>query len=194
MDAEVAGAADLDELTRMLSAAFAEDPLWRWAFPEMEHLAAFWRLCIGSALRFRCSRFLPGYAAASIWIPPGETELDAHAEERASAFIADVAGERAGDLLELLERFESAHPRERPPHYHLTIFGTAPDRRGSGLGMSLLRDDLARIDAEHMPAYLESSNPANDARYEAVGFTRVGGFSTPDGRHRVSTMWREARL
>jgi hypothetical protein len=41
-----------------------------------------------------------------------------------------------------------------------------------------------------MPAYLESTNPANDRRYEGVGFERVGEFSTPDGQHMVSTMWR----
>ncbi len=44
-----------------------------------------------------------------------------------------------------------------------------------------------------MPAYLESSNPANDRRYEALGFKRIGAFSTPDGQHSVSTMWREPR-
>src|SRR4051794_17617374 len=94
---QVAGPGDLDELTGMLSAAFADDPLWRWAFPEMEHLTSFWRLCIGSVLRFPCSRFLPEYAAATVWVPPGETELDVAGEERAVAFIESVAGSRAPD-------------------------------------------------------------------------------------------------
>jgi len=44
-----------------------------------------------------------------------------------------------------------------------------------------------------MPAYLESSNPDNDKRYERVGFRRVGEFATPDGSRKVATMWREAR-
>jgi predicted GNAT family acetyltransferase len=57
--------------------------------------------------------------------------------------------------------------------------------------MRLLAENLARIDAEGMPAYLESSNPVNDRRYEGVGFERVGEFSTPDGAHTVTTMWRE---
>jgi predicted GNAT superfamily acetyltransferase len=59
--------------------------------------------------------------------------------------------------------------------------------------MALLAENLTLIDAEHMPAYLESTNPANDARYASVGFEAVGAFETPDGRHRVTTMWREAR-
>ena len=59
--------------------------------------------------------------------------------------------------------------------------------------MELLAANLARIDDEGLPAYLESSNPANDERYERVGFERVGEFSTPDGSHTVVTMWREPR-
>jgi hypothetical protein len=48
-----------------------------------------------------------------------------------------------------------------------------------------------RASAEGMPAYLESSNPANDARYERIGFRKIGAFATPDGAHTVATMWRE---
>jgi hypothetical protein len=44
-----------------------------------------------------------------------------------------------------------------------------------------------------MPAYLESTNPENDKRYERLGFVRRGEFSTPDGQHTVTTMWREPR-
>jgi hypothetical protein len=44
-----------------------------------------------------------------------------------------------------------------------------------------------------MPAYLESSNPDNNGRYERIGFRRVGEFSTPDDRHTVATMWRDPR-
>jgi hypothetical protein len=44
-----------------------------------------------------------------------------------------------------------------------------------------------------MPAYLESSNSANDSRYERQGFARLGELTRPDGRQTVTTMWREAR-
>jgi hypothetical protein len=57
--------------------------------------------------------------------------------------------------------------------------------------MDLLAANLAQIDAEAAPAYLESSNPTNNARYERLGFKPHGEFSTPEGRHTVTTMWRE---
>ncbi len=39
--------------------------------------------------------------------------------------------------------------------------------------MDLLRHNLAKIDEQRMPAYLESSNPRNDQRYQGVGFRPV---------------------
>ena len=59
--------------------------------------------------------------------------------------------------------------------------------------MGLLAENLARIDELGMPAYLESSNPENRARYERLGFEQVGEFSTPDASRVVATMWREPR-
>jgi predicted GNAT family acetyltransferase len=59
--------------------------------------------------------------------------------------------------------------------------------------MALLAQSLARIDAEGAPAYLESTNPANERRYEAVGFERLGEFELGEGGPNVTQMWREPR-
>ena len=59
--------------------------------------------------------------------------------------------------------------------------------------MALVADKLALLDAESTPAYLESSNPANHARYERAGFERTGSFTTPDASHELATMWRAPR-
>jgi hypothetical protein len=59
--------------------------------------------------------------------------------------------------------------------------------------MALLKENLARIDAEHMPAYLESSNPANNHRYESVGFVSVVSFWAPGDGPVVTGMWRKSR-
>jgi ribosomal protein S18 acetylase RimI-like enzyme len=129
-------------------------------------------------------------AAASVWIPPDGTELTEEEEERVEPLIRDLIGARAEDVMELLERFDAAHPRERP-HYYLSLLGTHPNYRGRGLGIALLSENLGRMDAQGVPAYLESSNPGNDSRYERLGFRRVGEFTTPDGERTVTTMWRE---
>ncbi|HEY7256355.1 MAG TPA: GNAT family N-acetyltransferase [Solirubrobacterales bacterium] len=186
----VATERDLDRVTETLTAAFADDPLWSWAFPEREILEAWWRFHVSSALRYPWVLVADDGAAASVWIPPGGVELTEDEEHRVEPLLHDLVGSRAPDVLELLDRFERSHPDDEP-HYYLSLLGTHPDHRGKGAGMALLADGLTRIDAERMPAYLESSNSANDPRYERLGFERVGEFRRPDEAVTVSTMWRE---
>lgn len=192
MEVRVAAEGDVDGLTATLVAAFESDPLWGWAFPR-GGLDSVWRLCVESAVRrYSLVRFVGDYAAAAVWIPPGGRELTAAEEASLGPLLEDRIGSRAAEVLALFERMERAHPDE-PPHYYLSLLGTHPDQRGKGLGMSLLADNLAEIDSEGMPAYLESSNRDNDARYERLGFARVGEFERPDGQLTCATMWREPR-
>jgi GNAT superfamily N-acetyltransferase len=190
--AQIATKSDLDKVTDTLWAAFCGDPLWTWAFPNPRELKVWWRFLINSSLRYPWVWFTGAYAAAAVWIPPDGTELTEEEEQSVEPLLNDLAGSRAVPLMQLLARFEESHPRERS-HYYLSLLGTHPDHRGRGLGMALLSENLSRIDDEKMPAYLESSNPDNVPRYERLGFTRVGEFSTPDGSHTVTTMWREGR-
>jgi ribosomal protein S18 acetylase RimI-like enzyme len=192
--ARIASASDLEGITTTLTAAFEHDPLWSWAFPDPEDLAVLWRFYIGSALRrYPTVRIVGDYAAASVWIPPQGTELTGEEEEQMESLVRELIGPRAAVVMELVERFDASHPREQP-HYYLSLLGTHPDYRGQGLGMALLSETLASIDSEGAPAYLESSNPGNDRRYERLGFKRVGELTTPAGEHTVTTMWREAQV
>jgi GNAT superfamily N-acetyltransferase len=190
LNVRTASPSDLDGLTALLTAAFEHDPLWRWAFPE-GGLERWWRFLIGSALRYPHVWIAGDYAAAAVWIPPGGVELTEAEEEQVEPLLRELIGTRAGEVMELIERFETSHPHGSP-HYYLSLLGTDPKRRGEGLGMSLLRHNLGLIDAEGMAAYLESSNPANDSRYERLGFAPHGAFTTPDDKHSVTTMWRDA--
>jgi ribosomal protein S18 acetylase RimI-like enzyme len=185
----VATEADLDRVTRTLWLAFCDDPLWSWAFPERSKLETWWRFLIRSALSHRWVWVLGDCAAASVWIPPEREELSPEEEQQVQGLLEGLVGARAAEVMALLERFDASHPRASP-HYYLSLLGTHPEYRGRGLGMSLLAENLRRIDEQRMPAYLESSNPANDRRYEGLGFERVGAFSTPDASHTASTMWR----
>jgi GNAT superfamily N-acetyltransferase len=181
---------DLDGLTETLTAAFANDPVWSWAFPDQRGLGAWWRLFVRSALRYRWVWTIADYAAVAVWIPPGGVELTEDEAAQLEPMLEDVIGPRADEVLDLVERFDATHPAE-PPHYYLSLLGTHPSHRGKGLGMALLARNLMTIDAEAMPAYLESTNVANDKRYESQGFRRVGSFSRPDEQVTISAMWRD---
>lgn len=191
-----ATAADADRVTEIITLAFAQDPLWGHALARPDgadgHHATFWRLFVEGALRYPWTWLTGGGEATTLWIPPGGAEMTAEQERQLAGLAASYLGPAADDYVELLGRFEAAHPHAEP-HYFLTLFGTHPDHRGRGIGMRLLAHDLELIDAEHMPAYLESSNPANNRRYAGVGFEPHGEFSYPGGGPVVTTMWRPAR-
>jgi len=48
--------------------------------------------------------------------------------------------------------------------------------QGQGIGAALMRHALERVDAERLPAYLESSNSRNISLYRRFGFELVGQF------------------
>jgi GNAT superfamily N-acetyltransferase len=173
------------------------DPLWSRAMERADgrtdHHAEFWRLSVQGALRHQWTWLTQEGEATSIWIPPGGTELTPEQEIMLVELARQHLGSTSGRYLELLERFGAAHPHAEP-HYYLSLLGTHPAHRGKGIGMRLLAHDLALIDGEHLPAYLESSNAANNDRYARVGFEPIGEFSFPaDDGLVVTTMWRPAR-
>jgi GNAT superfamily N-acetyltransferase len=191
-----ASAADMESVTSIVTLAFARDPLWAhaMALPDggTAHHGEFWRLFIEGALRYPCTWLTSGGEATSVWIPPGETEMTPEQEQRLADLATSHLGRAAGDYLELVSRFDAAHPRAEP-HYYLSLLAAHPEHRGKGIGMRLLAHDLEQVDANHLPAYLESSNPANNRRYASVGFETHGEFCYPGGGPVVTTMWRRAR-
>ncbi len=125
-------------------------------------------------------------------VPPDGIELTDDEDATIEPVLRRLIGPWADTVLEGLHRFDQARPQEEP-HYYLSLLGTRTNRRGEGLGMALLADCLDMIDAEHQPASLESSNPSNNSRYEAVGFAEIGTFTTPKNGPVVTQMWRSAR-
>ena len=81
----------------------------------------------------------------------------------------------------------------REPHFYLGLLGTHDAHRGQGRGMCLLAENLTAVDAHGAAAYLESSNPANDARYGRLGFSPHGKITAATG-HVMTTMWRPGGL
>jgi GNAT superfamily N-acetyltransferase len=190
----LATAAGAAAITATLSSAFEADPLWSWAFPDDDkrpaQYEAFFRLFVESAIPNGWVWTTDQAAAAAVWTPPDKSELSEEAEAKLEPFLAAELGAHAEPVLQVMEQFDLSRPDDQD-FYYLSLLGTHPDHRGHGIGMGLLAANLGQIDAEGMPAYLESSNPANNARYERLGFRPRTEFSTPEGLHTVTTMWRE---
>src|SRR5262249_21986399 len=149
----------------------------------------WWPMFVESALPHGWVWMAPQAATIAVWVPPGRPELSDEAEARIPALLGELLGERAPLVLNGLLQFEAAHPHDEP-HYYLSFVATHDDYRGHGIGEQLLAQNLERIDTEHMPAYLESSNPRNLARYERLGFRPRRDFEFAPGGPVITTMWR----
>jgi GNAT superfamily N-acetyltransferase len=188
---------DIPAIVETISLAFHDDPTWSWAFPEQaerqRQYAAWWGFLIEAAMRFEPPAVFvtDRMEAAAIWFPPGEDELTPENEREMPVLLRGLVGDRVDDLMELMERFERIQPRD-PPHYYLDLLGVHDDHRGKGIGMRLLAENLERFDGEGVPSYLESSNSANDHRYEGLGYERIGEFMTPDDSVTIGAFWRDA--
>lgn len=198
-DARAARAADVDEMARILTLAFLDDPVWGPAFPESGRRRAvadaFWHFMCTEALRFPDSMVTvaagPALKAVSVWLPPGANEVSDASHDAYDAMTLELLGAAAADrLAQAGERFAAARPDE--PHAYLTLLGVAPEWRGGGHGMGLLRAALSRYDALGIPTFLESSNPVNDRRYEVLGYRPRSKVILATGAV-VQTYWREAQ-
>jgi GNAT superfamily N-acetyltransferase len=191
----IAQPTDVPAITAAVNSAFFDDPLWSWAFPDpdrrRQQFQIWWQIFIRSALRYPWLMVTEHCESVTVWIPPGGVELTTQEEAQVAPTVVALLGTDSNRALAAIEELDGAHPRDEP-HFYLSIFATHGEHRGQGLGMGLLRKALERIDQHAMPAYLESSNAANHARYESVGFQPLRQFSAMPGGPTVQTMWRAA--
>ena len=193
--ARIATSDDIDAVVATLTTAFFDDPVWGPAFPDVDHrasqAAALWRLLVTSAMRYPWTLVTENVESAAIWLPPDGVELTDQEADELEDFLIDTTNRTvANGIVAILEQLASARPSE--PHFFLSLLATHDQHRGGGLGMGLLRENLARTDALGAATYLESTNPANNKRYTSVGFTARDEITTASG-HIVTTMWRAAR-
>jgi ribosomal protein S18 acetylase RimI-like enzyme len=186
----VVGERDEPRVVATLVSAFIADPVERWLFAEpVDYLTHFARF-VGAfgAVGFESGSVfgLSDFAAVAVWVPPG-----AHADDDAIVGVLTdaVPSHKHADAFAVLEQMDAAHPNEE--HWYLPWLGVDSARQGTGLGASLLRHGLARVDADHAPAFLETPNPRTVPFYERHGFT-VSAVSQAGACPPVTSMWRPA--
>jgi len=165
--------ADETKAVDVIVLAFSADPAARWAWSDphayLEHFPRFVRAFGGGAFRNDSADQVADVAGAALWLPPG-VEPD---EAALTALIESTAPKHLlGDIFGVLEQMGSHHPTE--PHWYLPLIGVDPPQQGRGHGAALMRHALVRCDRDHVPAYLESSNPRNIPLYQRHGFEVLG--------------------
>ena len=186
-----AGPGDLDAVVDLLTGVFLDDPLMSAiaaAAPEPRaalghlhrvELAAHY-LAADPAARADSRVDLAVDAAGgdplgvALWDAPSSTDVVGPlgpGNEPPPGLDLDLLGGAWELCLADAAQCEAHRPAE--PHWYLYMVAVAPAARGRGIGGRLLGHGLKRVDAEGLPAHLESTTPGSRRLYERFGFRQV---------------------
>ena len=190
--------AELNEVARVLAAAFTDDPVWSAIGPHRRgHRAfasrfAFWGIVTAAArhgARIRAAREPGGgpIVAATISFPDGSWPLSDAATlwELPWFFVAGPLPVSRG--LRDDRAMRSTHAEH--PHDYVWFVGVHPDQQGRGIGRALMAELHEWSEPGGLPIYLETSREENVAFYGSMGYELLGDMQMPSG----PMMWRMER-
>jgi GNAT superfamily N-acetyltransferase len=199
IEARPARKPDIPELSHVLGRAFYDDPVTAWMLPdENSRLSRLPRLFAtltrhhhfaGGGVEVACDA--SGIGAAALWDPPDRWTQTPREQLAMLPSVIRTFGYRSAAARDVFEVVKRHHPEE--PHWYLAVLGSDTVVRGKGFGQVLMRSRLERCDAEHCPAYLESSKPENVPYYQRFGFEVAGEIVLPNGGPTLWPMWRAPR-
>jgi ribosomal protein S18 acetylase RimI-like enzyme len=152
---------------------FSTDPVARWLYPEpadyFRWFPKFVRAFAGKAIENGTAFCTADYSGAALWLKPF-----LHPDEDAMVELVreSIPRYKQPSVFELFEKMDAGHPNRA--HWYLPMIGVDTFEQNKKIGTSLMREALARVDEEGLPAYLESSNPRNISLYRRFGFEAVG--------------------
>ncbi|MEU1587622.1 GNAT family N-acetyltransferase [Micromonospora sp. NPDC005710] len=174
----IAAPAHRDAVVGTLVAAFVQDPVLRYLFPDDDtyprYAAAFFGHLFDKRVHRSSIWTIGGGASVAVWEPPADPSTAAHqSPEEASLYPVDVRAR--------VEGYDHVVYAALPtyPFWYLGVLGTHPDSAGRGWGRAVMRAGLERAAADGLPAILETSNPGNVELYRRAGWEVVATLAEP---------------
>lgn len=174
---------DHDAVIATLAQAFYADPAFCYILRdgtsrERRMTALFKMIAADDAVAGRVVRS-KGDEAAALWRAPGKADSE--------------DAPMIGQLLPMLRIFGLSLPRalrvvegidrHRPKgdFWYLHFVGVRSAHRGKGWGGRIIREGLARADAQGLPSWLETATPENVPLYQRLGFVIQREWDVPRG-------------
>ena len=158
----------------VLAAAFINDPVMRWLFPNphtyLNVFEGFADAFGGAAIALGHGYIAEDYQGVALWFPPG---VNNDPETMAGMIMANCDDSVLADIPVFMAQMESMHPADDNCWY-LPIIGVDVCYQGRGIGAALLKRALSVIDDQGGAAYLEASTKQNAALYQRHGFEFTG--------------------
>jgi ribosomal protein S18 acetylase RimI-like enzyme len=185
---------DLKDVGQILGAAFQNDPISSFLFPDplrrAEVQPAFFQAFSALALETDGAIYLTEDGmATTVWFASNE-DGEEEDDETFMARFDMLVDDETDRFTTLTEWMAENHPT-RGDHRHLQFIGVHPEQQRTGVGGTLLRHNLAIVDEMGMPAYLEASSALSPPLYQRHGFEHIGTPFGADPGPRMYPMWRE---
>jgi len=165
---------ELDQVLHTVTLAFSADPLMRWMLPRADnYLQGFGPIIkafCGESIVNDATYVTEDFGGAALWLPPG---LGPDEDAMGELAVKYMNPEILEDFGELMGQMDHYHPHDEPCWY-LAVIGADNYHQGKGIGSALMKHATRMLDESSMPAYLESSNPANISLYQRHGFEIMG--------------------
>jgi ribosomal protein S18 acetylase RimI-like enzyme len=184
----------LAEASLVVAAAFDDDPLTSFLFPDPSHRrgyvwanAATLRVILPLGATYTTPP--PRIEGVAAFCPPGCYPRPWWAE--AWQLRAGLLRVPLGTVLRAMRMSAAVrrlHPKE--PHWYLETLAVRPDRQRQGVGSFLISSTLERADRDALPVYLETTKDVNVVYYRRFGFEVVEELKVGGGAPPVWTMLR----
>jgi ribosomal protein S18 acetylase RimI-like enzyme len=183
-----------------LTAAFHDDPMTEFLFPEQESRT----IVLSTAMEFlwglsfeksQISTDEDECAGAIGTLPPGQYPvpflklLSLISKFVSKSVLSGLPIRVIYECLRIFSQLDKAHLLE--PHWYVQVLGVRPNHQGKGLGGKLLRPVLEKADQAGVVVYLETSNPKNLDFYRKHGFEVMEEITPVDGCPAVRRMLRK---
>jgi ribosomal protein S18 acetylase RimI-like enzyme len=174
--------------------SFSVDPINLWVFRNEQSLKYFYSLCAKKLyLQQGFGHVMQDGSGGSLWLPPKVKKhiplynsMDiAYRMIRHSGIGSIFRGIVFDDVL------TKKHPTES--HFYLYAIGARQGMQGKGIGGKIMEAGLKQVDAQNMPAYLESSKQENIGFYQRFGFEVIEKCTPTKHSPSIWLMWREKR-
>lgn len=165
-------------MTNNLVAAFVQDPLVRYLFPEedsyVERASAFFGYLFDKRVACGTIWVTDGCEGASLWSQPADLPQRVTIDEVGlRERLLGAVGVEAAERIEQYDEVIGAALPVDGDFWYLGVLGSHPSHAGRGLGDAVMRAGLDRVRGENGVAYLETSRPDNVGYYERRGWSVV---------------------
>ncbi len=175
--------ADKGAVSEMLGAAFQDEPVMAYIFPDPEvrraRLPGFFGVIYDGDGANGARLMTVNGEAAALWRAPGHGHLSfAEKMQQAWPWVA-ASGAALGRALAYSGASDKHHPAEA--HWYLHVVGCRPAAQRRGFGGAAIRAGLARADSDGVSAYLETATESNLPLYASFGFNVTGEWKIRNG-------------